>query len=60
MRVGAGRRVCLVGAFALDNVRDRFADQVRGYSQSGGGRLPRRSRRQATTPPPQMSLPKRQ
>lgn len=31
MRVGAGRRVCLVGAFALDNVRDRFADQVRGY-----------------------------
>ncbi|MDK1373594.1 MULTISPECIES: TetR/AcrR family transcriptional regulator [unclassified Sinorhizobium] len=27
----SGRRVCLVGAFALDDVRDRFADQVRDY-----------------------------
>ncbi|KQV27147.1 TetR family transcriptional regulator [Rhizobium sp. Root1203] len=27
----SGRRVCLVGAFALDNVRDRFIDQVRDY-----------------------------
>ncbi|NRP70740.1 putative HTH-type transcriptional regulator YxaF [Ensifer psoraleae] len=27
----SGRRVCLVGAFALDNIRDRFADQVRDY-----------------------------
>jgi TetR/AcrR family transcriptional repressor of lmrAB and yxaGH operons len=27
----SGRRICLVGAFALDNVRDRFAGQVREY-----------------------------
>ena len=27
----SGRRICLVGAFALDNVRDRFAVQVRNY-----------------------------
>ncbi|MDR3507920.1 MAG: TetR/AcrR family transcriptional regulator [Caulobacteraceae bacterium] len=27
----SGRRVCLVGAFALDNVRDRFAAAIRGY-----------------------------
>lgn len=26
-----GRRVCLVGAFALADTRDRFAGQVRGY-----------------------------
>lgn len=27
----SGRRVCLVGAFALDNVRDRFASEINGY-----------------------------
>lgn len=27
----SGRRVCLVGAFALCDVRDRFADKVQGY-----------------------------
>lgn len=27
----SGRRVCLVGAFALDNVRDRFATAVKAY-----------------------------
>jgi AcrR family transcriptional regulator len=27
----AGRRVCLVGVFALDNTRDRFADAVKSY-----------------------------
>lgn len=27
----SGRRVCLVGAFALGEVRDRFAEQVEGY-----------------------------
>jgi AcrR family transcriptional regulator len=27
----SGRRICLVGAFALDNVRDRFTDQIRDY-----------------------------
>jgi AcrR family transcriptional regulator len=27
----SGRRVCLVGAFALDNVRDRFAAKIRNY-----------------------------
>jgi AcrR family transcriptional regulator len=27
----SGRRVCLVGAFALDQVRDRFAERIRGY-----------------------------
>ncbi len=27
----SGRRICLVGAFALDNVRDRFASRIRGY-----------------------------
>ncbi|WP_026868879.1 TetR/AcrR family transcriptional regulator [Inquilinus limosus] len=27
----SGRRVCLVGAFALGDVRDRFAAAVRGY-----------------------------
>lgn len=27
----SGRRVCLVGAFALGDARDRFAAQVRGY-----------------------------
>lgn len=27
----SGRRVCLVGAFALDNVRDRFAARIRAY-----------------------------
>lgn len=28
---GSGRRICLVGAFALDNTRERFADAVHGY-----------------------------
>lgn len=27
----SGRRICLVGAFALDNVRDRFASQINDY-----------------------------
>ncbi|HEX9448503.1 MAG TPA: TetR/AcrR family transcriptional regulator [Dongiaceae bacterium] len=27
----AGRRVCLVGVFALDNTRDRFAQAVKSY-----------------------------
>lgn len=27
----SGRRVCLVGVFALGEVRDRFAEQVEGY-----------------------------
>ena len=27
----SGRRICLVGAFALDSVRDRFTAQIRGY-----------------------------
>ncbi|SME93462.1 transcriptional regulator, TetR family [Tistlia consotensis] len=27
----SGRRVCLVGAFALGDARDRFAEPVRGY-----------------------------
>lgn len=27
----SGRRVCLIGAFALDNVRDRFAMQINDY-----------------------------
>jgi len=27
----AGRRVCLVGVFALDNTRDRFASAVKSY-----------------------------
>ncbi|MEK1889681.1 MAG: TetR/AcrR family transcriptional regulator [Phyllobacterium sp.] len=27
----SGRRVCLVGAFALDNVRDRFANCIKDY-----------------------------
>jgi TetR/AcrR family transcriptional repressor of lmrAB and yxaGH operons len=27
----SGRRICLVGAFALDNVRDRFIDQIKDY-----------------------------
>ncbi len=27
----SGRRVCLVGVFALDNVRDRFAVKIRNY-----------------------------
>lgn len=27
----SGHRICLVGAFALDNVRDRFATAVKGY-----------------------------
>jgi TetR/AcrR family transcriptional regulator, lmrAB and yxaGH operons repressor len=27
----SGRRVCLIGAFALDNVRDRFAAQIKDY-----------------------------
>jgi hypothetical protein len=27
----SGRRICLVGAFALDDVRDRFPGQVRDY-----------------------------
>ncbi|MFG1394378.1 TetR/AcrR family transcriptional regulator [Xanthobacter agilis] len=27
----SGRRVCLVGVFALGEVRDRFSDQVEGY-----------------------------
>ena len=27
----SGRRVCLVGAFALDNVRDRFASEINDY-----------------------------
>jgi TetR/AcrR family transcriptional regulator, lmrAB and yxaGH operons repressor len=27
----SGRRICLIGAFALDNVRDRFAARVNDY-----------------------------
>lgn len=27
----SGRKVCLIGVFALVNVRDRFADQVKSY-----------------------------
>ena len=27
----SGRRVCLIGAFALDETRDRFAGAIRGY-----------------------------
>ncbi|WP_027233370.1 TetR/AcrR family transcriptional regulator [Phyllobacterium sp. UNC302MFCol5.2] len=27
----SGRRVCLVGAFALDNVRDRFGNRISAY-----------------------------
>jgi len=27
----SGRRVCLIGAFALDETRDRFAAPIRGY-----------------------------
>jgi AcrR family transcriptional regulator len=27
----SGRRVCLVGAFALDETRERFAEVIRGY-----------------------------
>ena len=27
----SGRRVCLIGAFALDETRDRFARPIRGY-----------------------------
>lgn len=27
----SGRRICLVGAFALDNVKDRFAAQIKDY-----------------------------
>lgn len=27
----SGKRVCLVGVFALDDTRDRFADRVQGY-----------------------------
>lgn len=27
----SGRRICLIGAFALDETRDRFADAIRGY-----------------------------
>ena len=27
----SGDRVCIVGLFALGDVRDRFADQIRGY-----------------------------
>lgn len=27
----SGRRICLVGAFALEETRDRFAEAVRGY-----------------------------
>lgn len=27
----SGRRICLVGAFALDDVRDRFAARIRAY-----------------------------
>lgn len=27
----SGRRICLIGAFALDETRDRFAGAIRGY-----------------------------
>ena len=27
----SGRRICLVGSFALDNVRDRFGERIRAY-----------------------------
>ncbi|TXI12991.1 MAG: TetR/AcrR family transcriptional regulator [Rhizobium sp.] len=29
----SGRRVCLIGAFALDETRDRFSTAIRGYFQ---------------------------
>lgn len=35
----SGRRVCLVGAFALDNVRNKFSDQVRDYFTEWRGAL---------------------
>ncbi len=30
----SGRRICLVGAFALDDARSRFAERIRGYFAS--------------------------
>lgn len=35
----SGRRICLVGAFALDNVRDRFSDRIRDYFADWKGAL---------------------
>jgi TetR/AcrR family transcriptional regulator, lmrAB and yxaGH operons repressor len=35
----SGRRVCLIGAFALDNVRNRFSDRVRDYFTEWRGAL---------------------
>src|SRR5262249_54477088 len=35
----SGGRVCLVGAFALDETRDRFADEIRSYFMRWMGAL---------------------
>lgn len=35
----SGRRVCLVGVFALDAVRDRFSVRIRGYFQGWAAAL---------------------
>lgn len=35
----SGQRVCLVGAFALDNVRDHFGERIHGYFARWTGAL---------------------
>jgi AcrR family transcriptional regulator len=45
----SGRRICLVGAFALNDARDRFAAQIQGYFVSWQAALADALRRQGHT-----------
>jgi len=46
----AGRRVCLVGVFALDNTRDRFATAVKSYFADWASALAKALTRCGQTP----------
>jgi AcrR family transcriptional regulator len=45
----SGRRICLVGAFALNDARDRFAAQIQGYFARWRAALAEALRRQGQT-----------
>ncbi|SDA99892.1 TetR/AcrR family transcriptional regulator [Sinorhizobium sp. NFACC03] len=52
----SGRRVCLVGAFALDNVRNKFSDQVRDYFTQWRGALAEALERAGCSPQGSLEL----
>ena len=54
----AGRRICLVGAFALDDTRDRFASAIRSYFLRWIAALGRALARAASPRPRRRIFPK--